>query len=123
VCFVYTEDFFSPCVFRNSSTIGRSLRGSPLGLTSLNSGPSTMCSPGSSSSPRLMSEYNLKTLRETTAGVTREVWRTVPGLHVGEALLASPQLPHPVLLKIRPAKTMRVKLYEKVREPVPEALP
>ncbi|HDI75097.1 MAG TPA: ATP-binding protein [Thermoprotei archaeon] len=72
---------------------------------------------------RLMSEYNLKTLRETTAGVTREVWRTVPGLHVGEALLASPQLPHPVLLKIRPAKTMRVKLYEKVREPVPEALP
>ncbi|RLE77817.1 MAG: hypothetical protein DRJ52_11020, partial [Thermoprotei archaeon] len=61
---------------------------------------------------RLMSEYNLRALRETTTGVAREVWRTVPGFHVGEALLASPQLPHPVLMKVRPAKTMRARLTE-----------
>ena len=58
----------------------------------------------------LKSEYNIKALKETSGLVSEEYWRILPTLSIGEAILTSPLLIHPLLVKIRPAKTMRYKM-------------
>ena len=59
----------------------------------------------------LKSEYNIRALRETSGAVRREYWDLLPALSVGEAILVSPLLLEPVLIKVRPAKSMKYR-YE-----------
>jgi len=55
----------------------------------------------------LKSEYNIRALRETSGMVTALEWSSIPTLSVGEALLSSPVLAHPLIVKIRPAKSTK----------------
>lgn len=56
----------------------------------------------------MRSQANLKAIQRTSAATTEHLAK-IPGLAPGEALITSPKLPHPLLAKIRPAKTKKLK--------------
>ncbi|MCD6208870.1 MAG: ATP-binding protein [Thermoproteales archaeon] len=56
----------------------------------------------------MRSQANLKAIQRTSTA-TPEHLAKIPGLAPGEALITSPKLPHPILTKIRPAKTRKLK--------------
>ncbi len=56
----------------------------------------------------LKSEMNLRSIRHTSGGMTSEYLRLIPSFSPGEALISSPVIQHPLLMKVRPAKTKKV---------------
>jgi len=56
----------------------------------------------------LRSEPNIKAIRETTGGLKKEHIDMISKLSVGEALITSPQILTPMIMKIRPAKTKKL---------------
>jgi len=55
----------------------------------------------------LRSMHNLEALMTTTSDITSDLWARCPLLGTGEAILSSPQLKRPVILKMRPASSSR----------------
>ena len=53
------------------------------------------------------SEYNLNPLKRTSGDVLEELWRMVPSLGPGQALVMSPQFTHTILVDMRPSATHR----------------
>jgi len=64
----------------------------------------------------LRSEDNIRILAHTTGGVTKQEWDLVPTLRTGEALIATPKAPHPLIIKVRPALTKKCVLQEELPE-------
>ena len=64
----------------------------------------------------LRSEDNIRMLAHTTGGVTKQEWDLVPTLRTGEALIATPKTPHPLIVKVRPALTKKCVLQEELPE-------
>jgi DNA helicase HerA-like ATPase len=58
---------------------------------------------------RLSSAINLRVLGESTGNVPHSLWKTVPSLGRGEALVVSPSYHTAVIAQIRPAATMRLR--------------
>ena len=55
----------------------------------------------------LKSELNLNVIRRTSGGITREHLTLIPSFSVGEAVLISPVFRFPLIMKVRPSKTMK----------------
>jgi len=55
----------------------------------------------------IKSEHNLEILKATGGDIVEEVWRGVPGLGTGQAIISGPQFNHPIHVDIRPAKSKR----------------
>ena len=55
----------------------------------------------------LKSELNLNVIRRTSGGITREHLTLIPSFSVGEAVLISPVFSFPLIMKVRPSKTMK----------------
>lgn len=55
----------------------------------------------------LRSMHNLESLMTTTSDITRDLWARCPLLGTGEAILSSPQLNRPAIVRIRPAASCR----------------
>ena len=55
----------------------------------------------------LRSMHNLESLMATTSDITGDLWARCPLLGTGEAILSSPQLNRPAILKVRPASSSR----------------
>ena len=55
----------------------------------------------------LRSMHNLEVLMSTAGDVGREMWDRCPLLGPGEAIVTSPQLKRPVIVKMRPAQSQR----------------
>ncbi len=56
----------------------------------------------------LKSEPNIQAIKNTTGGVVESVWKSLPTLSTGQALIISAQLTHPILASIRPSKSERL---------------
>lgn len=56
----------------------------------------------------LKSEPNIQAIKNTTGGVLEGLWKGVPNLGQGQAMIISPQFSHPVLTQIRPALSKRL---------------
>jgi len=57
----------------------------------------------------LKSEMNLRSIRRTSGGMTSEYLSLIPSFSPGEAVICSPVLQYPLLIKVRPAKTKKVR--------------
>ncbi len=55
----------------------------------------------------LRSEVNLDAIRKTSGGITREDVFNLPSMSTGEALLVSPAIRFPQIIKVRPSATMK----------------
>jgi DNA helicase HerA-like ATPase len=55
----------------------------------------------------LRSMHNLEALMATTGDIAGELWARCPMLGTGEAILSSPQLNRPAIVRIRPASSRR----------------
>jgi hypothetical protein len=55
----------------------------------------------------LRSMHNLEALMATTGDIGSELWARCPMLGTGEAILSSPQLNRPAIIRMRPAKSRR----------------
>ncbi|MGA2286764.1 MAG: helicase HerA-like domain-containing protein [Dehalococcoidia bacterium] len=53
------------------------------------------------------SRGNLQTLRTTAGDVSDEIWDLVPSLGVGQAVVSTPQYRDPLVVNVRPAKSLR----------------
>ncbi|RLE64008.1 MAG: hypothetical protein DRJ38_06305 [Thermoprotei archaeon] len=55
----------------------------------------------------LKSEININAVRRTTGGLTREHVSLIPALSTGEAFFVTPTYKFPLIIRVRPAKTMK----------------
>lgn len=55
----------------------------------------------------IKSESNLRILKNTAGDIAEEVWRNIPTLGTGQAIIDSPQFREPLKVRIRPCSTRR----------------
>lgn len=55
----------------------------------------------------IKSERNIQVLKATGGDIVEEIWGTVPGLGIGQAIISSQQFSHPIQVDVRPAECRR----------------